>query len=89
MSKRIFELHLGVDQNEVTGGMDYVVSGSVAKGAEDTFIGGCLLGIVKALDKESRTMTAKTIDYVNDGNTAIPVSEITDKALEEKWVKKK
>ena len=84
MAKRLFELHLGMDQNEVTGDVDYVISGKVSKEAQESFLGGCLFGMLGALDKQTREK--KAIEVVE----TIPVTPMNDnmKALEDKWKKK-
>lgn len=83
MARRLFELHLGVDKNEATGDIDYVVSGKVSKEAQESFLGGCLFNMLGTLDKQTKEYN-KAIEVVEN----IPVVENkTAQELAAKWKK--
>ena len=95
MTKRIFELHLGLDQNEVTGDLDYTISGKVAKQAQNTLLGGTILGVLGVLDKQSKQKTLNAVNVVdtimipdNTNGNNVNINEAKAQELADKWKKK-
>lgn len=82
--KRIFDFHVGVDYNEVTGDTDLQVHGRLTKGAENTFVGGCIINMIGALEKQTTLMDKRNVIEVVDNIPADPIAQ----SLEDKWIKK-
>lgn len=84
-TNRVFDLHVGVDHNTVTGDIDYQISGKITKEAKDTFLGGFVINMVEALDKQRR---ASELSLASKPVIDVVETISPEKALEDKWKKK-